>query len=222
MGSPQSLSEETNAASYKRLGYLSFDSNERSNHQAREFKSVHVNVHASHIKLVVQRCHVNKLNIYNQVGLIALNLIGEPSGSSGPGMPRDGYLQVNNRPTAEGTYYNAAAADMADLKLDMNVDSVTAAKIREMAKAKDAAVAREDYDEAKRIKASIDRLKVVGEAIAQLDAKKRLAVEREEYDVAKVLKIDIDKLRAAGEAAAGAVGLSGGGAGPAANRKDVS
>ena len=37
---------------------------------------------------------------------------------------------------------------------------VTAAKIRELARGKDAAVAREDYDEAKRIKAGIDRLKV--------------------------------------------------------------
>lgn len=214
VGSPQSLNEETNAASYKRLGYLSFDSNERSNHQARELKSVHVNVHASHIKLVVHRCHVNKLNIYNQVGLIALNLIGEASGSSLPGMPPGGYLQVNNPASSEGTYYNASAAEMADLKLDMNVDTVTASKIREMARAKEAAVGREDYDEAKRIKSSIDRLKVVGQAIAKLEAKKRLAVEREEYDVAKILKVDIDKLRAAGESAAGAVNLSGGGGPP--------
>eukprot|EP00983_Pelagomonas_calceolata_P109671 1159584-Pelagomonas_calceolata.AAC.1 len=33
---------------------------------ARELKSVHVNVPAFYIRLVVQRCHVNKLNIYNQ------------------------------------------------------------------------------------------------------------------------------------------------------------
>ena len=39
---------------------------------------------------------------------------------------------------------------------------MTASKIRELARAKDAAVAREDYDEAKRIKAGIDRLKVGG------------------------------------------------------------
>jgi len=37
--------------------------------QARELKSVHVNVPAFYIRLVVQRCHVNKLNIYNQVWL---------------------------------------------------------------------------------------------------------------------------------------------------------
>ena len=52
----------------KRLGYLSFDSNERSGHQARELKSVHVSIDAVALRLVVHRCHVNKLNIYNQVG----------------------------------------------------------------------------------------------------------------------------------------------------------
>ena len=55
-------------AATKRLGYLSFDANERSGHQARELKSVHVSIDAAALRLVVHRCHVNKLNIYNQVG----------------------------------------------------------------------------------------------------------------------------------------------------------
>lgn len=55
------------ASSMRRLGYLSFDSNERSNHQARELKSVHVSVEAQLVRLLIHRCHVNKLNIYNQV-----------------------------------------------------------------------------------------------------------------------------------------------------------
>jgi centrosomal protein CEP104 len=53
-----------------------------------------------------------------------------------------------------------AAANVADINLDIHVDTVTANKIRELARAKDTAVANEDYDEAKRLKASIDRLKV--------------------------------------------------------------
>lgn len=60
-----------------RLGYLSFDSNERSGHQARELKSVALqNNPAVLVRLVLHRAHVNKLNIYNQAGLVALNLIG--------------------------------------------------------------------------------------------------------------------------------------------------
>lgn len=68
MGTPPNLLDtDPNNCMFKRLGYLSFDSNERSNHQARELKSVHVNVHAFLLRLVIHRCHVNKLNIYNQV-----------------------------------------------------------------------------------------------------------------------------------------------------------
>lgn len=67
-GSPAGAAEAAaGSSSMRRLGYLSFDSNERSNHQARELKSVHVTVEAELVRLVIHRCHVNKLNIYNQV-----------------------------------------------------------------------------------------------------------------------------------------------------------
>lgn len=52
---------------------------------------------------------------------------------------------------------------MADLSLDIQVDPQTAAKIREVNAKKEAAVAHEDYDEAKRLKGVIERLRVVGQ-----------------------------------------------------------
>lgn len=94
-----------------------------------------------------------------QVGIIALNLIGDVRPSA-PDAPPE-YLDVSApAPNPDVAYYNRAAADMADLNLDLHVDSITAAHMRELAKAKDAAVAAEDYDEAKRLKLSIDRLRV--------------------------------------------------------------
>jgi hypothetical protein len=173
----------------RRLGYLSFDSNERSNHQARELKSVHVSVEAQLVRLLIHRCHVNKLNIYNQVreasladeltamcllrlysaamqlsrqvalaifagalpltsqpgshtaqihanavscniqvGIVALNLIGEPLQPTPEGPP--GYLDVDGPVSHELQYYNRAAAEVADLQLDVHVDSSTAARIK--------------------------------------------------------------------------------------------
>lgn len=35
--------------------------------QARELKSAHISVDVSYVRLSIHRCHVNKLNIYNQV-----------------------------------------------------------------------------------------------------------------------------------------------------------
>ncbi|KXZ41368.1 hypothetical protein GPECTOR_518g498 [Gonium pectorale] len=232
---PNVLDTDPNNCVFKRLGYLSFDSNERSNHQARELKSVHVNVQAFLVRLVIHRCHVNKLNIYNQaspaasatrpggtaawVGIIALNLIGEQAAP--PPEAPSGFLQLHPPVQSAQPYYNAAAADVADVNLDLHVDTVTAMKIRELARQKDEAVAREDYDTAKALKASIERLKVVGQKIAQLEARKRAAVEKEDYDTAKLIKADIDKLRAAGEGAAMAAGGGGGGGGGARNADEV-
>ena len=63
-------------AKFTRLGYLSLDSNERSQFQARELKSVYVDVPVSYVKILLHKCYVNKFNLVNQVGLVALNCIG--------------------------------------------------------------------------------------------------------------------------------------------------
>ena len=84
----------------------------------------------------------------------------------------------------------AAAAVSSDI-----VDAVTAEKIREIVALKDAAVHREDYDEAKRLRDSINRLKALGNKVASLEARKRSAVEAEDYDLAKIIKAEIEALR---------------------------
>lgn len=52
--------------------------------------------------------------------MIALNLIGEAERPP-LGMPPGGYLQLHPPATREVAYYNAAAADVADLNLDLHV-----------------------------------------------------------------------------------------------------
>ena len=66
-----------NEIEFKRLGYLSLDPNERSGFQARELKSVYVDSAAVLLKLIFHKCHLNNFNVFNQIGLIALNCIGE-------------------------------------------------------------------------------------------------------------------------------------------------
>lgn len=61
---------------FKRLGYLSLDSNERSGYQARELKSVYIDSMAMLFKVVLQKCHLNQFNVFNQASLIALNAVG--------------------------------------------------------------------------------------------------------------------------------------------------
>ena len=121
----------------------------------------------SNVKAQQQKLHYNSVFVW-QVGIIALNLVGQviqaENMSAAPSFVSNHYQPSN---------ISAAAGAMADLSLDVNVDPVTAGKIREINRHKEAAVAKEDYDEAKRLKLAIERLKAVGQKVAQLEARKR-------------------------------------------------
>eukprot|EP01084_Bolivina_argentea_P053062 97421_1 len=62
---------------WKRLGYLSLDKNERSNWKARELKSVYINTIANYIKFSLYESHINTINLFNQIGIIALTIMGK-------------------------------------------------------------------------------------------------------------------------------------------------
>lgn len=130
-----------NQCKFTRLGYLSLSDNASSEYRARELKSVYVENTAQFIKLTLHKNHVNNLNIYSQVGIIAINVLGEPM-QSNPVIPHQETRvgpSVSQRPSAKTT-------PMDDLAFDMHFDAETAAKIREIHAAKAKAVEDEDYD----------------------------------------------------------------------------
>lgn len=54
-------------ATFTRLGYLSLDSNERTQYKARELKSVYIRARGAFLKLVIHKCYANPQNLFNQV-----------------------------------------------------------------------------------------------------------------------------------------------------------
>jgi centrosomal protein CEP104 len=160
---------------FKRLGYLSLDSNEQSNYQARELKSVYIDVTSLYLKLVLNKCHINKFNLFNQVGLIAVNCLGEE-------------LTEPGRPIARNALPES-------LENEMEFDPTTMDRLKALTAAKQRAIDNEDYDEAKRIKDAIERLKNVGYQLLQLEERKRTSIVSEDYDTAKIIKLEIDRLR---------------------------
>lgn len=61
----------------RRLGHVRMDDNQRSSYQARELKTVQLDhISACSVRFVLDQCHVNEHNIYNQVGLMAINITG--------------------------------------------------------------------------------------------------------------------------------------------------
>ena len=221
-----------------KLGHFVFESNEESGFAARELKTVKIDRKmTTKIKLALWRGYVNKHNIYNQVGIISVNLIGWPEdavreekSSHAPLQSRIGNQNMNmpnhhrQRDSSSGyapsskhhhagaggrdertenymlessnkTGYNVGSKELVSLALDAGIDPFVMHIIREAHKHKQKAVMKEDYSEARRLRDGIERLKLIGKRVAELEGKKQKAVEQENYESAQVLKKDIDKLR---------------------------
>ena len=162
---------------FKKIGYLSLDNNERSNFQARELKTVYTDYFCIRVKFNLLRCHSNTHNIYNQVGLIAISILGEF-----PNMNN-----INNN--------NANIENLDKLEDEMMYDPATLKRLKDLYKAKKKAVDLEDFDEAKRIKIAIDSLKSVSQSLIQLEERKKIAIKNDDFDAAKLIKYEIERLR---------------------------
>ncbi|XP_006811920.1 centrosomal protein of 104 kDa-like [Saccoglossus kowalevskii] len=206
---------------YKRLGYVSLSDNEKTGFKARELKSVHVDAMGQYLKLVIHKNHVNKYNLFNQVGLVAINVIGDdlldqdekPVDPTDPSLK---YLLNTYLPTGRsfqddptGSHDNDMPdpaiwgainrpdyiSPMDDLAFDMYQDPEVAQIIRKLDVRKNEAVLQERYDLAKRLKQAIADLQKVGEKLGRFEVEKRRAVENEDYDLAKIKKMQMDEYR---------------------------
>ncbi|KAE8989823.1 hypothetical protein PR003_g24522 [Phytophthora rubi] len=184
----KSLELQGDATRFARLGFLTLKANTESRYMARELKTVHIDQEVALLKLRIHACHVNEHNLYNQVGIMAINLCGEPLGLlPSHSTDEDVGVKARNKLRASGS---------EDLSFDLRFDAKTAARIREIQVAKDQAVANEDYDQAKRLKQMEEQLKSIGLQLARLEAQKREAVANEDYDLAKKIKHEIGMLEA--------------------------
>ncbi|XP_077998414.1 centrosomal protein of 104 kDa-like [Glandiceps talaboti] len=206
---------------YKRLGYVSLSDNEKTGFKARELKSVHVDATGQYLKIVIHKNHVNKYNLFNQVGIVAVNVIGDdvmekevrppdptdpslkhllntylPSGKAFP----DEYGGHDDHDVPDPAIWGALnrpdyISPMDDLAFDMYQDPEVGQIIRKLDVRKNEAVLQEKYDLAKRLKQAIADLQKVGERLGRYEVEKRRAVENEDYDLAKIKKIQMDEYR---------------------------
>ena len=75
------------------------------------------------------------------------------------------------------------------------LDPATLVKINMLEMQKDKAVREENFDEAKKIKDSIEKVKKLGMQIVKLEERKNLAIEKEDFDTAKIIKAEIERIK---------------------------
>ncbi|KAG8468904.1 hypothetical protein KFE25_007422 [Diacronema lutheri] len=218
-------------ASFKRLGHFSLDPNARSRFRSRELKTVYVQAApATMLRISMHKCHLNELNVYAQVGILAIRVHGTGAGEYVPRAAAAAYApppaDAHGSDGGGARAYAPAPVSAKPFQLaraPRPVDAVTQRQLASLEEAKARAIAREDYDEAKRLKESIHELQAAGEQICALEMQKRAAVQREDYDEAKQLKEQVDSLRAnaallSGLDDGGAAGGGGGGGGGGSSR----
>ncbi|KAL2296504.1 hypothetical protein Nmel_015823 [Mimus melanotis] len=190
---------------FQRLGYVPLSDNEKTDFRARELKSVYMDAVGQYLKLTFHKNYANKYNLYGQVALVAVNIIGEPAdygndSMSSPSRDKliDHYLGIKlDDPALDGTYLGKcdSISPLDDLAFDMYQDPEVAQIIRRLDEKKREAVRLECYDHAKKLKQAIADLQKVGERLGRYEVEKRYAVEKEDYDLAKKKKEQMDEYR---------------------------
>ncbi|MEE6483728.1 hypothetical protein FKM82_013638 [Ascaphus truei] len=189
---------------FRRLGYVSLSDNEKTGYKARELKSVYVDAAGHYLKLIFHKNYPNRYNLYNQVALIAINIIGDPvdlgEENNTPSREKliDQYLgNSSDDPALDASYVGKpdSISPLDDLAFDMYQDPEVAQIIRKLDEKKQEAVRHERYDYAKKLKQAIADLQKVGERLGRYEVEKRCAVEKEDYDLAKQKKQQMEEYR---------------------------
>ncbi|XP_048581640.1 centrosomal protein of 104 kDa isoform X2 [Nematostella vectensis] len=195
---------------YKRLGYVGLSDNESTQFKARELKSIHLDAEGQFIKLLVHKNYVNRYNLYNQVGLVAVNVIADvpeivpadphdPDPIKGIDSIVDSYMKPESQFSGDPIWGKINRPEyvspLDDLAFDMYQDPETANLIRKLEAKKKEAVQQERYDFAKKLKVVISELYKAGEKLGKYEVEKKRAVEQEDYDHAQEKKREIDEFR---------------------------
>ena len=130
-----------------------------------------------YIKIVLYQNYPNSLNIFNQVGIIALAFYGD-------------LLTENTLKKLIPT------KTKSNLKSYLNFDPLIKDKIFLLEKEKRHAAKKENFPKAKRIKKIIEQLSYLGNQILTLEKRKMIAIKKDDFDSASIISSEIYRLKA--------------------------
>ena len=182
---------------YENVGFINFSSNAENKYKLRELRKIYINVNTEYLKFKIHQNHNNNLNMFCQVGIVALNIYGQK---------RDKKLKmrkispmreknVTNNSDDESLFeicFNGEGLDEKDI--DEKLDTKTIEKIKELEKEMESKKQNELYDECKFIKDQIDKIRKISLKLKILEEEKKESANRNDFDKAQELKNDLQKV----------------------------
>lgn len=194
-----------NDMQFNRLGYMSLDSNQRSEYKARELKSVYINAKGSFLKLVIKSCHINDLNPFNQVGIVAINVMGTYAHDNNMLQQQQHSIMTNphNMQQPSSSLQHAGQQQLYNSMPYDNVYSNNANNITPVAHSQQAyqqqsiislqSHSRVNSNSSTALLNNLDP--VTAKKLNELELSKQQAIDNEDYDEAKRLKMLVDGVK---------------------------
>ena len=180
-------------ASFGRLGFMSFSTNEETQFNARELKTARIRTKACYVKLLLRKCHANPINVFNQVGLVAVAFHGEMLAPLRP-HPQSSRLALGAHGAAStATWDHLPGSARVANRIELLDDEVPLDDLTPQLSAKQDPTAPTNQKED-----DVDMDEVTTKRIRDLSLYKARAVAEEDYDLAKVLKEQIEQLKSVG------------------------
>ena len=169
---------------YKYIGFIKMDTNERSQFRARESRKIYINTKSLFLKIELGKNYINEYNVFNQVGLMNLDFFGTYLPPLGNNIKKNQFILKH-----------ALRKDNANTISDQALEDICGQELKDLKEKMNYNIKMENYIECKQIKIKLDRVRMYGKQIYDLENQKKLAVNNEDFDQAMELKNLVDKMK---------------------------
>ena len=182
---------------YENIGYINFSSNAENKYKLRELRKIYINVNSEYLKFRIHQNHNNDLNIFCQVGIVALNICGQKLDRKQKKRKLSPFDERNktNNSDDETLFDICFSGEGLDEKvIEEKLDQKTNEKIEELTKEMDLKKKNEMYDECKFIKDKIEKIKKISLKLYVLEEEKKESANKNDFDRAQEIKTSMQKI----------------------------
>ena len=181
---------------FENIGFINFSSNAENKYKLRELRKIYININIEYLKLKIHQNHNNDINMFCQVGIVALNFYGQKRDKKQK-MRKISPLNeknVTNNSDDESLFEICFNGEGIDEKvIDEKLDNKTNEKIKQLNNEIDIKKENEMYDECKFIKDQIDKIRKISLKMYVLEEEKKESVKRDDFDRAQEIKNTMQK-----------------------------